>query len=331
MFASVKDALKKLQSQPTDPQANLEVGKYRCFVNGDWESGLTMLALGSDKALQKLAEMELAGASTATEQVSLGDSWWELSGKVDDGTQAIQRRAASWYLKALPRLAGLSKLRVVKRLDEVTDADSPATTATNSDGSGSSFVSLFDGNTLDGWEGDDNWKVADGVIVGECPARAGGGSFLASQKQYRNFVLRLKFKLYYGNSGIFIRNYRCSDGGIANLQVEIGYTPRLRMNNGRDFMTGAVNAEVKGLGPDSFVADMPEALKPKVLTSIRNNEWSECVITAHDDGIAVEINGHRTVDVHNPKVEREGVIRLQLHGGGTKIAFKDLYVKELPD
>jgi hypothetical protein len=191
------------------------------------------------------------------------------------------------------------------------------------------FVSLFDGKTLKGWDGNERWKVIGGAIVGECPAGAGG--FLVSKKRYKNFVFKLKFKLHYGNSGIFFRNYRRSNGSIVAFQAEIGYIPRLPLNKGKDFITGAVNAEIGAKYPDSFAADMPEALKPKILASTRKADWSDYVITAQGDRIAIEVNGYTTVDFRNAKVEKEGLIRLQLHGGGTKISFKDIFIKELPE
>ena len=45
-----------LEKQPGDPTANLAAGRYYCFVKGDWEMGIPMLALGSETALKELAE-----------------------------------------------------------------------------------------------------------------------------------------------------------------------------------------------------------------------------------------------------------------------------------
>jgi len=198
--------------------------------------------------------------------------------------------------------------------------------ATNDNGG---FVSLFDGKTLEGWDGNELWTVKDGAIVGECPAGAGG--LLVSKRRYSNFIFKLRFKLHTGNSGIFFRDYRRSNGSIVALQAEIGYIPRLPLNKGKDFITGAVNAEIGAIHPDSFAADMPEALKPQILASTQPADWSDYVITAQGDRIAVEVNGHTTVDFRNPRVEKDGLIRLQVHGGGTKIEFKDICIKELPE
>ena len=72
-----------MEAKPTDPEANLIVGRYKCFVKGDWDTGLLMLALGTDPALATLAVKELEGAKSPDEQVKLGDSWWALADKQD--------------------------------------------------------------------------------------------------------------------------------------------------------------------------------------------------------------------------------------------------------
>ncbi|MBI3877243.1 MAG: hypothetical protein HY300_15015, partial [Verrucomicrobia bacterium] len=40
---------------PDDPGANLAVGQFLCFVKGDWESGLPLLAKSDDNVLKTLA------------------------------------------------------------------------------------------------------------------------------------------------------------------------------------------------------------------------------------------------------------------------------------
>ncbi|MGA2257035.1 MAG: hypothetical protein ABSG53_20480, partial [Thermoguttaceae bacterium] len=59
--ADVAEAVDSLDKTATDPAANLAVGKYRCFVQGKWNKGIPMLALGADPALKDLALKELKG------------------------------------------------------------------------------------------------------------------------------------------------------------------------------------------------------------------------------------------------------------------------------
>jgi len=119
-YEAVKTALITLETNATDPAANLLVGKYRCFVKGDWKNGIPMLALGSNTALKALAVKELGDVSSASEQVAFGDAWWNLAEKEKGITKTrLQERAAFWYQKALPGLSGLAKDKVEKRLGQV--------------------------------------------------------------------------------------------------------------------------------------------------------------------------------------------------------------------
>jgi hypothetical protein len=107
-YLDAKEAMATLRDNPDDPKANLIVGKYECFTKGDWDKRLPMLAKGSDEGLKALAAKDIAGATSTKEQVKLGDAWWDVS----------KERAIYWYKQALPRLAGLDKDRVKKRVSE---------------------------------------------------------------------------------------------------------------------------------------------------------------------------------------------------------------------
>lgn len=129
-FAETKRALAKLDEQPTDPAANLIVGKFRCFNKGDWENGLPLLALSSDPALKGLAEQEASPPTKPTQQVTLGDGWWALAEKETGPVRSqIQQRAMYWYQQALPTLSGLAKAKLEKRIAEVSPGARPAATA----------------------------------------------------------------------------------------------------------------------------------------------------------------------------------------------------------
>ena len=121
-YRAVQPSLTKLDTAPADPDANLAVGKYLCFVKGDWYSGIPMLVLGNDQLLKSLAEKELAKPTQPAEQVSIADGWWKLA-EAQEGRikQNIMVRARSWYLEALPALSGLTEMKVRKRLSELDE------------------------------------------------------------------------------------------------------------------------------------------------------------------------------------------------------------------
>jgi hypothetical protein len=67
-------------------------------------------------------------------------------------------------------------------------------------------VSLFDGKTLEGWDGNPKfWSVKDGAITGTTTADnpTSGNTFLIWKKgELKDFELSLKFRIEGGNSGI---------------------------------------------------------------------------------------------------------------------------------
>ncbi len=117
--AEVEPALTTLDTNPADPAANLAAGKFYCWMKGDWGKGLPMLALGSDVTMKALAGKELQGVSTPKEEAALADGWWALA-ESEAGTarEQLQAHAAGWYKRAAPKLTGLVKARVEKRLSE---------------------------------------------------------------------------------------------------------------------------------------------------------------------------------------------------------------------
>jgi hypothetical protein len=114
-------ALNTLKTKPADPAANFAVGRFECFVEGDWESGLRKLARGTDAQIKSLAEKELATDSTIEDQASIADGWWDLSKREDElFRRQIQTHAAGLYRKAISGMSGLTKLRAQQRIDLAT-------------------------------------------------------------------------------------------------------------------------------------------------------------------------------------------------------------------
>ena len=117
----VQNAQEKLKNTPNDPNANLILGSWHCFVNDDWDQGLPLLAKSSDKVLAKLAEQELADPKKLEDQVGLADGWWEVSQTAEGTTRlAVKQRALYWYeIAADQPNTGLVKAKIEKRLNEL--------------------------------------------------------------------------------------------------------------------------------------------------------------------------------------------------------------------
>ena len=116
-----------LEKNPGDPDANLAAGRYLCLVKGDWEKGVSYLALGNDQELKQLAIKELNGVLNSKAQVALADAWWGLA-QTREGREkdALMLRAGSWYEQAQESLqANLIKVKVEKRLEEIAKIGQP--------------------------------------------------------------------------------------------------------------------------------------------------------------------------------------------------------------
>ncbi len=115
-----REAVAILESDPTNPAANLAAGQYLCFVKGDWDQGIPMLALSSDAELKAVATKELRAGESAKEQVAIGDDWWDLAetqqAQVRD---AMRRRAGAIYRKSFASLDGLDRIKVQQRIDQL--------------------------------------------------------------------------------------------------------------------------------------------------------------------------------------------------------------------
>ena len=121
-YDDAQPSIVKLAQKPLDPAANLAVGRYRVFIQGKWDMGLPMIAIGKDSPLQALAIVEMSPPAEPEAQLKLADGWWDLADTTADAAekQRLQGRAMYWYGKSLPNLSGLPKEKVEKRLQEVT-------------------------------------------------------------------------------------------------------------------------------------------------------------------------------------------------------------------
>jgi hypothetical protein len=119
-FADVQNAQVVLARDPADADANGRVGRFRCLLKGEWDTGLPKLKLGAEAGLRALAEQDLANPATPKARVALADGWWAAAEKLSGAAKAnAVQRAATWYQLAAPALdKGLTKEKVERRLKE---------------------------------------------------------------------------------------------------------------------------------------------------------------------------------------------------------------------
>ena len=187
------------------------------------------------------------------------------------------------------------------------------------------FRLLFNGNNLDGWEGDPvRWSVQNGVIVGSSdghPFKV--NTFLIYKGQFSNFILKADIKLRNHNSGIqfrsqqlpgpgwMVRGYQADASEVGEEKSAWGnfYEERLR---GRNIMKT----------PDQGW------LIAKAL--VHHGDWNTYEILADGDRIRLIFNGVVTIDTHDSAASA-GIIALQLHAGPEmRVEFRNLKLKQLP-
>ena len=218
------------------------------------------------------------------------------------------------------------------------------------------FVSIFDGKTLEGWDGDQRlWSVQDGVIRGqttkENPAR--GNTFCVWRGgKLRDFILKIQFRIENGNSGIQYRSKEHDKWRINGYQAEVENNPGkvgfLYHEGGRgwlvnvgDFMviepTGDGKCEKKVVSKVSDVNALKEA------EYYKGKDWNEYIIIAQGNYLRHYLNGYPTMslidndkptDPNDPNDRkgsiREGLLALQIHAGPPMVVeFKDIRIKHL--
>ena len=182
---------------------------------------------------------------------------------------------------------------------------------------------LFDGKSFAGWEGDTakTWRIEDGAIVGgSTDTVVPRNEFLCTTKAYGDFELRVMFKLVgdpeKANAGVQVRTKRIpKHHEVIGYQADIGqgYWGALYDESRRNKVLAAPDAETRK-------------------KAVKLDDWNEYVIRCEGPRIRLTLNGVQTVDYSEPddKVERDGVIALQVHGGAkAKVSYKDITIVEL--
>lgn len=179
---------------------------------------------------------------------------------------------------------------------------------------------LFDGKTLDGWDGDANvFRVEDGSIIGgQLKDKIPHNYFLSTKEEYGDFELRLEFKLIGAdtNAGVQLRSKR-----IPDHHEMIGYQADLGQN-----YWGALYDESRR--KKVLVAPKKEELA-KIL---KLGEWNDYQILCEGRRIQLWINDFQTVDYteEDEAIEQSGLIAVQIHGGGPSEAhYRNIRIRRI--
>jgi len=184
------------------------------------------------------------------------------------------------------------------------------------------FVSLFDGKTHEGWQGDTKGYVIEN---GTLKCKPGGNLF--TKKEYADFIFRFEFKLPPGgNNGVGIRTPTNVNPAYGGMEIQI-------LDDGHKKYAGwlkpyQVHGSIYGVVPAKR-----GHLKPA-------GEWNCEEIMCQGPKVKVTVNGVVVVDADLSKIDKpvDGNKHPGLHnkkghigflGHGDQVEFRNIRVKEL--
>jgi hypothetical protein len=174
------------------------------------------------------------------------------------------------------------------------------------------FVSIFDGKTLNGWKmaGDGRFVIIESDAA--LQSDKGGGLLWYSEKEFKNFSLKLDWKVSDkgDNSGVFARFP--DPGDNPNIAVREGYEVQIdaRVDDGIH-QTGAIY---------DFAA-------PSKIVSKPPGQWNTMEIQTLGQSYTVIINGQKVTEFTGSRMI-EGHIGLQAHDDKSKVSFRNIMIKE---
>lgn len=205
------------------------------------------------------------------------------------------------------------------------------------------FEAIFDGKTLNGWDGDPAfWRAEGGSIVGqsttENPLKQ--NTFIIWRGgTTKDFELKLEFKMTGGNSGVQYRSVPLPEVGKyvlkgyqADMDAAHRYTGMLYEERGRTFLAerGRVTRIVDG-GNRTLIGSPGDAEELKSL--LKTDDWNRLHIIARGTMVVHIINGRvMSVCIDDDQKGRnpEGLLGLQLHTGPPmKVEFRNISMKKL--
>ena len=214
-------------------------------------------------------------------------------------------------------------------------------------GDESGFQPIFDGKTLDGWEGDPKyWRVADGVMTGEITPETviKSNTFIIWRGgSPKNFELKVDYRITSGgNSGINYRSVVVPDKvtpanrfAMRGYQCDIDGQNRYTGNNyeekGRLFL--AVRGQVTHVTGTRTPIVLASLGDNKELASLITNDWNSIHLIIRGNVLMHIVNGHLmsvTIDDDAAGRTMEGLIGVQVHvGPPMKVEYKKWRIKSL--
>jgi hypothetical protein len=192
------------------------------------------------------------------------------------------------------------------------------------------FRSLFNGQDLTGWVkrgGSAEYQAKDGCIIGTCVPDTPGNTFLCTEAEYGNFILKLQFRfLEPGNSGVQFRSAARPQGDGERVY---GYQYELcpsAVPTGRIYDEGRRGHKFGVIWLDAYT---PQERLDASQASYKPGEWNDVEIQCVGPSIKTWLNGHLVVDMFDGW-SLKGFLALQVHAGKAgSIAWRNIRIKDL--
>lgn len=208
---------------------------------------------------------------------------------------------------------------------------------------GENSQSLFDGETLDQWQGTPGfWRVEDGAITAsiEDGKTLSQNEFLYWKGDVADFDLSLHYRITGGptaNSGIQIRSQKDASGHAAGYQCDLDdgkvWLGRIYDEHGRGLV--AERGALTKIADDGQQQALPFS-EPESLTRFaKTDDWNHYLIRCRGHRIEIHINGiHFTTleDSQKNQADLGGLLAVQIHSGAgpSKIQFREITLTSFP-
>ena len=222
------------------------------------------------------------------------------------------------------------------------------------------FVQIFDGKTLQGWDGDPRyWRAENGNIVGEITLTTllKHNSFLIWRGGLpADFELTLEFKIEKsGNSGINYRSEELKDIPFAlkGYQLDIdganNYTGQNYEERGRTTLAyRGQKTIINSQNPENSTTTIQSRIKNNAWTdlkvsgslgeasslvkSIKTEDWNTCRLVAKGNRLQHYINGilmSEVIDKDRINGKSKGLLGMQVHVGPVmKVEYRNIWLKQ---
>jgi hypothetical protein len=181
------------------------------------------------------------------------------------------------------------------------------------------WISLFDGKSLEGWKVGANaasFRVEDGQLIANGPVAHLFYDGPVAKHNFKNFHLRADvMTMPKANSGLYF-----------HTQFQESSWPKI----GYEVQVNTTHSDPKKTGGLYGVKDVFEA-------PAKDGEWFTEEILVQGKRIITKVNGKTLVDYTEPddvtgsRRLSSGTFAIQAHDPGSKVFFKNIQVKVLPD